>query len=159
MPCAFCWEAKNISILTWRIPKVSRWKKRLDQQTYLAPNYLSRRGTTFKLLHTYILSLSHTDHFEDRWANAHCRIGISSLEVVKWWFLFLWLKVTVIKEEMNGVWPRGSVRAGVAGGWGAAALPDIGRSVKHIQTTRAGYAHHINTCPPDFQTFLRPCSQ
>ena len=58
-------------------------KKRLDQQTYLAPNYLSRRGTTFKLLHTYILSLSHTDHFEDRWANAHCRIGISSLEVVK----------------------------------------------------------------------------
>ena len=22
----------------------------------------------------------------------------------------------------------------------------------------ADYAHHITTCPPDFQTFLRPCS-
>ena len=76
-----------------------------------------------------------------------CTKHISTWEVPEnWQQIILWYKV----------WFR-AVGVGKKG-----ARPDcpqyFGRSVHHIPTRgQAGYAHHAITCPPDFQTFLRPC--
>ena len=47
---------------------------------------------------------------------------------------------------------QNSIRYRAAGAGGL----DFGRLVNPISTRGADYAHHITTCPPDFQTFLRP---
>ena len=44
-----------------------------------------------------------------------------------------------------------SIRYRAAGAGGL----DFGRLVNPISTRGADYAHHITSCPPDFQTFLR----
>ena len=50
------------------------------------------------------------------------------------------------------------VGAGVGGGdFPPPPSPLFGKSVNPISTREVDYAQQITTCPPDFQTFLRPC--
>ena len=44
------------------------------------------------------------------------------------------------------------------GGWAQLPLHILADELSPIKPGWADYAHHITSCPPDFQTFLRPCT-